>query len=176
MDLRPKEDWEIAQQGAVVTADLEFFPDKPHYPKRRPKRLRQRHRALTVHQILAWADAHFERTGQWPSNNSGEVCDAPGETWLNLSAALREGRRGLPTGSGFTLARLLTQYRGVRNRREPPPLTLDQILRWADAHFAGTGTWPHADSGSVLEAPGETWAPSIVRCGTVAAACRGVHV
>ena len=38
-----------------------------------------------------------------------------------------------------------------------PPLTLKQILAWADAYRRPTGSWPSADAGSVPEAPGEMW-------------------
>jgi hypothetical protein len=37
------------------------------------------------------------------------------------------------------------------------PLTVEQILAWAEAHHARTGKWPHAKSGPVVDAPGETW-------------------
>jgi hypothetical protein len=36
---------------------------------------------LTKKQILAWADEHHERTGQWPQIESGPMADARGETW-----------------------------------------------------------------------------------------------
>jgi hypothetical protein len=35
---------------------------------------------------------------------------------------------------------------------------VEQILAWADAHNARTGSWPHARSGPIPEAPGEKWA------------------
>jgi hypothetical protein len=38
------------------------------------------------------------------------------------------------------------------------PLTVEQILAWADAHKARTGTWPTRRSGPVAEDPGESWA------------------
>jgi hypothetical protein len=38
-----------------------------------------------------------------------------------------------------------------------PPLTVEQILLWADAHHRRTGRWPTADSGLVGGAPGRTW-------------------
>ena len=41
--------------------------------------------------------------------------------------------------------------------RTRPPLTVEQILAWADAYRARTGRWPTARSGPVPEAPGETW-------------------
>jgi hypothetical protein len=41
--------------------------------------------------------------------------------------------------------------------RRRPPLTVKQVLAWADAHHARTGGWPTAASGPVLEAPGEVW-------------------
>jgi hypothetical protein len=38
------------------------------------------------------------------------------------------------------------------------PLTVEQILSWADAHFRRAGRWPSAASGPVPESPGRTWA------------------
>jgi hypothetical protein len=38
------------------------------------------------------------------------------------------------------------------------PLTVEQILAWADAHFRRAGRWPSAASGPVPESPGRTWA------------------
>ena len=33
--------------------------------------------------ILRWADAHHDRTGEWPDITSGELFDAPNEKWVN---------------------------------------------------------------------------------------------
>jgi hypothetical protein len=110
---------------------------------------------LSPVQILAWADAHHRRTGQWPSGVPIPVEDGPGETWAGLDAALRVGLRGLPGGS--SLARLLTEERGVRNPKELPRLTVRQIRAWARAHRRRTREWPTRRSGPVAEAPGETW-------------------
>jgi hypothetical protein len=41
--------------------------------------------------------------------------------------------------------------------RHARPLTEEQALGWAAAHRRLTGRWPHADSGPVAAAPGETW-------------------
>jgi hypothetical protein len=38
-----------------------------------------------------------------------------------------------------------------------PPLTVDQILAWADEYRARTGRWPSASSGPVGGVPGENW-------------------
>ena len=40
--------------------------------------------ALSKIQILAWADTHHGRTGEWPNADSEPVADAPGETWKNI--------------------------------------------------------------------------------------------
>ncbi|MEK7221769.1 MAG: DEAD/DEAH box helicase family protein, partial [Nitrospirota bacterium] len=111
--------------------------------------------ALTVEQILAWADAHHQRTGQWPSQQSGPVHDAPGEKWGNINSSLAIGHRGLPGGS--SLAQVLADHRGVRNIQNLPALTVEQILAWADAHHQRTGQWPSQQSGPVHDAPGEKW-------------------
>jgi hypothetical protein len=48
--------------------------------KHRGVRNRGRLPLLTIDQILAWADAHYVRTAQWPNSVSGPVAEAPGET------------------------------------------------------------------------------------------------
>ncbi len=104
---------------------------------------------LSVTQILAWADAHRERTGRWPTSNSGVILEAPDEkwsavntclmqgnrgrpiveapeeTWGGVQVALSHGNRGLPGGS--SLAQLLAEQRGVpermnRSLRPPRPV------------------------------------------------------
>jgi hypothetical protein len=106
-------------------------------------------------QILAWADAFHDRTGRWPSSHYGPITDAAGKTWCAVNNALVHGFRGLPGGS--SLARLLIERRGIRSVGHTPPLTIPQILAWADAHQQSTGKWPTASSGSIRDAPGETW-------------------
>ena len=50
---------------------------------RNPKQLP----ALQQKQILAWADAHYQRTGAWPTRKSGAVAEAEhGETWAAIDA------------------------------------------------------------------------------------------
>jgi hypothetical protein len=110
---------------------------------------------LTTDQILKWADSHHERTGEWPIVTSGDIVDAPGETWTAMEMALRNGNRGLPGGS--SLAQLLAQERGKRNIASLPRLYTDVILAWADAHYKRTGKWPTSYSGPVAEAPDENW-------------------
>jgi len=111
---------------------------------------------LTEAQILAWADRHFQQTGDWPRVASGPVQGAAGETWAGVQAALSIGRRGLPGGS--SVARLLAAQRGVRHTKEVPRLTRPLILAWAKAHRQRTGAWPGRESGPIPEALGETWA------------------
>jgi hypothetical protein len=111
---------------------------------------------LTLHQILAWADAHHAHTGRWPIRDSGRVREAPEETWTGIDLALRRGSRGLIL-DGSSLAKLLAKYRGVPNRLDQSELSIEQILHWADVHFRRTGRWPNQHAGPVLDAPGEKW-------------------
>jgi hypothetical protein len=110
---------------------------------------------LSIPQILAWADAHHARTGQWPKSGSGPIAEAGEVTWNAVHKALYEGLRGLPGGS--SLPRLLAQERGVRNEKDLRPFRIPEILRWADAHHGRHGTWPTQRSGPIPEAPGENW-------------------
>jgi len=110
---------------------------------------------LDVDKILEWADLQRAQSGGWPTAKSGRIVGAEEETWAGINAALRVGLRGLAGGS--SLAKMLTEKRGVRNLSALPPLTKDQILAWANAHFRRTGRWPKADSGGIGDAPGEKW-------------------
>lgn len=110
---------------------------------------------LSQAKITLWAAAHHRRTGEWPRVRSGPVADAPGETWLMMDNALREGLRGLPGGS--SLARLLAERKNVRNQAQTPALTEEHILAWADAYHQRVGRWPGQASGAIPEAPGDHW-------------------
>jgi hypothetical protein len=112
---------------------------------------------LTEDIILALADVHHWATGAWPMRTSGPVqgCAVPGETWARINNAMVLGQRGLQGGS--SLAQLLAARRGVRNLKGLPPLTEEQILAWADAHFARHGKWPTENPVPVEDAPGEVW-------------------
>lgn len=127
-------------------------------------RFMQRHRGhrnkkacprLTVNQVLKWADAHHRQTGLWPKRTSGRVAESPGETWAAIDRALHVGGRGLR--GGVSLANVLTRRRGVPNVVTPPPLTAEQVLRWADAWHTLYGGWPSKGTGPV-GSTGETWA------------------
>jgi len=71
--------------------------------------------ALTVEQILAWADAFHATHGAWPKVGRGSVsrvvAGAPRELWKDINRALVQGQRGLPGDS--SLAELLAEHRGV---------------------------------------------------------------
>jgi hypothetical protein len=124
--------------------------------QRRGVRNRKALPRLTVEGILAWADAHHKRGGEWPGNKSGPIAEAPGETWMAADMALRKGLRGLLGGS--SLAMLLAEHRNVRNVWTLPDLSIERVLAWADAWYARIGKWPGMESGEIPEAPGETWA------------------
>jgi hypothetical protein len=111
--------------------------------------------ALSLERVLNWADAHGARTGAWPNQRSGPVEEDRSLTWVAVDSALVKGWRGLP--GGLSLAKLLVERRGVRSRCALPPLTIEQILAWADDHYERTGQWPKTLSGAVHVAPGETW-------------------
>src|SRR5207248_3074047 len=62
---------------------------------------------------------------------------------------------GLPSKS--SLARLLAEHKGVRNRKALPKLAIEQILSATDAHYDRHGTLPDLHSGAIEDLPGETW-------------------
>jgi len=111
--------------------------------------------ALTEDHILSWADSHFERHGAWPNSKSGAVDDQPGENWGFINSSLRNGHRGLTSGS--TLSLLLEARRSVFRHADLPSLTIEQILHWADEHFKRVGEWPNTSDGVIHAAPKERW-------------------
>ncbi len=112
--------------------------------------------ALTIEQILLWAEAHYQRTGRWPISRSGPLQEHPDRTWEAVNSALAKGGSGLPGGD--SLSRLLKRARGVEHsRRAWPELTRKKILEWADYHHQCTGKWPDRDSGPVRGAAGISW-------------------
>jgi len=114
-----------------------------------------RRSALSIQEVLEWADEHHSNTGRWPSSTSGQVAGKDGEDWQNVNASLQLGLRGLPGGS--SLAKLLEELRGVRNRGQLPPLTEEKILEWADHHYEVNGKWPRTTNNAIQCAPGEKW-------------------
>lgn len=66
-------------------------------------------------QIEGWARSHQRRCGCWPTSRSGDVQDAPGETWRGIDKALRQGMRSLRGGD--SLSRLV---RRLEAGKAPP--------------------------------------------------------
>lgn len=124
-------------------------------PRAKRRNIRRPKPKLSIAEILAWADAHHQRLGQWPKKTSGRVRDTLYESWSAVDAALKQGLRSLPGRS--SLARLLFEKRGVRSPAYLPPLSPEVILEWADAHFQRLGTWPSCMDGAIADAPGESW-------------------
>jgi hypothetical protein len=123
---------------------------------------------LNVEKILAWADSYHEARGVWPTMTSGPVLGAKEIAWGSIDRYLRYGGRGLQGGT--SLARLLAEKRGASQRRKRR-LSVDQILFWADGHFAERGEWPTGLSGPVARAPGENWGRID---GALRVGCRGL--
>ncbi len=117
--------------------------------------IRKRLPRYTYRKILCWADTYYEDAGRWPTHLSGPVVAAPGETWLAVDVALRNGQRAMSGGS--SLAQLLAERRGVNNATNCPKLTVKKILSWIDDHHSQTGQWPNANSGQVLASRRDSW-------------------
>ena len=110
---------------------------------------------LSLPRIVRWADAHKRRTGNWPTAKSGPVHENLDENWTSIDNALRCGLRGFVGGS--SLPQLLSEHRGVRRHFRHPPLSVKQILGWADTQKKRTGSWPHEQAGPIPDTTDETW-------------------
>jgi hypothetical protein len=117
--------------------------------------MKSRRPLLTVEKILAWAEAYRELTGRRPNGHSEAIPEMAEETWAAIDTALIHGYRGLR--GGLSLVELLNRHWSEMPRSDKPPLSVAQILAWAEAHYRRTGKWPTAASGVVEDAPEETW-------------------
>ncbi len=126
--------------------------------KERGRRNRYNLPALSINQILNWADEYYRIKSKMPSTKSGAVYHRPSDTWAKIDKALRNGNRGLPGGS--SLSKLFKKHRKemYRYKGTRSALSINQILQWADAHYTRTGCWPAQKSGPVQENPKLTWA------------------
>jgi hypothetical protein len=77
-----------ASSEVIIESPREILP-----PRRRLRRRGRAPRAseLAIAQILAWADAHRERTGEWPNKQSGSIPEAPGDTWAGSTERAAAG-------------------------------------------------------------------------------------
>lgn len=89
------------------------------------------------------------------TSRSGQVVEAPDETWRGIQMALAQRGRGLR--GPRSLAQLLATHRDVRRSWLASRLTVKQICSWIRAHKKRTGRWPTVGSGPIWEAPEETW-------------------
>ena len=111
---------------------------------------------LTLEQVLAWADSHYQRTGRWPAaKGGGPIPEAPNEKWANIVQVMSGGQRGFD--GSLPLAQALVKYRGKSHHMHLPPLTRKMIIEWAEFHHLYTGKWPGYYSGRVLGQPDEQW-------------------
>ena len=110
---------------------------------------------LTIEQVLAWADAYHAKTGRWPRGRSGPVAGAHRRD-VERGGSGRAPRAARPAARDNS-RQVASRAHGAPAIQTSRPLTVDQILAWADAHHAATGHWPVEDSGSPSGAPQETW-------------------
>ena len=106
---------------------------------------------LCDEQIVAWADAWLERTGDWPTHDSGLILSGGRITWRLVDLALRAGRGELREEG--SLEEFLASRRGVARAR----LKVVKILAWADAYHKRAAHWPSDVCGPVAEARTESW-------------------
>jgi len=147
----PDEDWKNIHQS--LQRGLRGLPSRTtlacFLEERRGKEHNLHLPFLSQKQILAWADAHFNLTGQWPQSSLGPIAGTARETWHGVDAALRTGLRGLRGGSSLPLL-LQAKHGGVRNASNLPRLTERKVVSWADDHYRRTGLWPVVASGPVV--------------------------
>jgi hypothetical protein len=149
----PGESWK--RIDVALRAGSRGLPGGTSLPRLLAERRSVTRKNLSLETIMAWCQAHRADTGQWPQASSGAVAGAPGETWAKIDSALRVGCRGLPGGS--SLCRFLRGAVFSNRKRDWRPLTIEQVLAWADAHYVATGQWPSTTSGVVKDVPGEKW-------------------
>ena len=152
-------------RGCGYTTLIGFLTEQANRPSQRgrkpgtnlqlPTRPKRTYTNWTVERILELADSYYSSFGKWPIVRSGRINEEIDGTWASIDSALKRGHRGLPGGS--SLYALIKDRRGVDTRIGKAHLTAECILLWADNHYARTGLWPNMYSGTIAEAPDESW-------------------
>lgn len=75
----------------------------------------------------------------------------PGNAWPQPSFSQRFARPSVE------VTRESMPRSKLRSTPRRPPLSIEEILRWADAYYERHGKRPAGDSGPIPEAPGESW-------------------
>jgi len=115
----------------------------------------ERYPRLDERTILSWADAYDQKHGRWPSRQSGDIPESPGDTWVAIDIALRRGFRGLEPGS--SLSKLLQKHRAKPNPALRPDLTEEWIVTMAKGYFFSYGKYPNRASGLASARFDMTW-------------------
>ena len=118
--------------------------------KHRGKSVNLRRPALTIDQILAWADAHHKRTGKWPGVLSGRIHDAKDETWQGVDFRPAHGDPRL--AARIVATQTVGEVPRAQFQSGRSSLTIPQILAWADEHHQRTDKWPGVYSGRISAA------------------------
>jgi hypothetical protein len=122
----PGESWAIVQHALVE--GKRGLPGGDSLPRLLARHFGVRNKAdlpqLSVEEIVKWARAHRRRYGSWPKLTSGPAEGSPDLSWKTIDTALRQHLRGLKGRS--SLAQVLAQHCGVRNKCQSPPLTVPQ--------------------------------------------------
>jgi hypothetical protein len=105
--------------------------------------------------ILEWAEKHYERTGKWPTHNSGKIPEVPGETWAKVRKALMNGYRGLKGGS--SIEKLLWTKRQVRGQHAGNQLTYKIIIEYVMTHHDLCNKYPVSSSKWIIEKNKDSW-------------------
>lgn len=118
---------------------------------------------LSIELIIDWLRQYMNKYNKKPRMQSGiiEFAIGPYEniTWSAINAALWKGGRGLPGGS--SLANLIEEQFGIRNKMNLPGLTEAIIHEWIEQFIKKYHRKPIASDGTVEFAngryTGETW-------------------
>jgi hypothetical protein len=118
---------------------------------------------LTKDLIIDWVHQHISKYNKKPRMLSGKIEFASGPykgiTWSAVNSALWKGGRGLVGGS--SLANLIAEEFGIKNKMNLPPLTEKIICDWVGKFIEKNKRKPTKSDGIIEfannEYKGETW-------------------
>lgn len=112
--------------------------------------------ALTIQQVLAWADEYFSVKGSWPSQKSKTI-NRQCPNWKAIDQCLIHGLRGLPK-SGSLHKLLRKTGRKAESHLEKPDLSEAIILEWCDKYFVKYDEWPQVKHKRKVAGQDASWA------------------
>lgn len=106
------------------------------------KRLLASNVCYTIEQVKGWVEEYYNRTGKYPSCESGDIIEAD-TTWSKIDKYFIRKSRGLVDYDS------LSDFIDKEFNRQKTIYTIQQVKSWVEEYYNRTGKYPSEHSGNI---------------------------